>query len=156
MREEPMAEAPVYRAPDVSLVGADHVRLYQETSGQQGYLWNGAPILLLTTTGRKTGEARTSALIYGQDGDDFLVVASKGGSPDHPSWYGNLVADPHVRLQVRDRRFEAEARTADESERPRLWDIVKGVWPNYDVYETRTTRRIPVVVLHPIEKGKDQ
>jgi deazaflavin-dependent oxidoreductase (nitroreductase family) len=146
-----MSTDPVYHAPDVSLVGADHVRLYQQTNGEEGYLWNGVPILLLTTTGRTSGQQRTSALIYAQDGEDFLVVASKGGSPEHPSWYRNLTADPHVRLQVRDRRFEAEARSADESERPRLWSIVSGVWPNYNVYETRTSRRIPVVVLHPVE-----
>lgn len=148
-----MAETPVYRAPDTSLVGEEHVRIYRETDGREGYLWNGAPILLLTTIGSRTGLPRTSALIYGQDGDDYLVVASKGGSPEHPLWYRNLLADPSVVVQVRDRQFEARAHSASEEERPRLWDIVRKVWPNYDVYETRTTRRIPVVVLRPVAQG---
>ena len=146
-----MSDGPIYRAPDVSLVGADHVRLYQETDGQEGYLWNGAPILLLTTTGRKSGLDRTQALIYGEDGDDFLVVASQGGSPKHPSWYLNLSADPRVSIQVRNRKMQADALTADDAERPRLWGIVTSVWPNYDVYVTRTTRKIPVVILRPVK-----
>jgi deazaflavin-dependent oxidoreductase (nitroreductase family) len=145
-----MSDGPIYRPPDVSIVGADHVRLYQETDGKEGYLWNGAPTLLLTTTGRKSGEKRTQALIYGEDGDNFLVVASQGGSPQHPSWYLNLSADPRVSIQVRDRHVEAEASTASDEDRPRLWQIVTGVWPNYDVYVTRTTRKIPVVVLKPL------
>jgi deazaflavin-dependent oxidoreductase (nitroreductase family) len=148
-----MSDDPVYRAPDISLVGADHVRLYRETDGREGYLWNGAPTLLLTTIGRKSGKERMQALIYAEDGDDFLVVASKGGSPDHPSWYLNLLTTPRVSVQVRDQRFEADAFPADDAERPRLWAIVSSVWPNYDVYATRTTRKIPVVVLRPIKKG---
>jgi deazaflavin-dependent oxidoreductase (nitroreductase family) len=148
-----MSETPIYRPPDVSLVGDDHVRLYRETAGREGYLWNGVPTLLLTTIGRRTGTTRTSALIYGQDGPNYLVVASKGGSPDDPLWYRNLVANPLVGVQVRDQRFEAEASTPDDSDRARLWDIVRAVWPNYQVYQTRTSRRIPVVVLRPLRKG---
>jgi deazaflavin-dependent oxidoreductase (nitroreductase family) len=149
-----MTNQPAYHPPDVSLVGEEHVKRYLETAGQEGYLWNGAPILLLTTTGRKTGTARTSALIYGQDGEDYLVVASKGGGPEHPLWYRNLVDDPQVKVQVRDRRFAAHAHAADDDERPRLWDIMRQIWPNYDVYVTRTTREIPVVVLRPDEDGE--
>jgi deazaflavin-dependent oxidoreductase (nitroreductase family) len=144
-----MTDGPEYKAPDVTLVGAPHVKLYQETNGQQGYIWNGVPILLLTTVGRKSGLERTSALIYGTDGDDFLVVASQGGAPEHPFWYRNILEKPQVKLQVRDQHFSATAHTASDEERPRLWDIVRGVWPNYDVYVTRTTRIIPVVVLRP-------
>ena len=144
-----MSEPPIYRKPDVSLVGDEHVRLYQQTGGKEGYLWNGAPILLLTTVGRKTGTSRTNALIYAEDGGDFLVVASKGGSPEDPLWYRNLQADSKVQVQVKDRKFEALASTAEDEDRDRLWDIVRSVWPNYDVYVTRTTRKIPVVVLRP-------
>ena len=144
-----MSEAPIYYKPDVSIVGDDHVRLYQETGGKEGYLWNGVPTLLLTTVGRKTGASRTNALIYAQDGEDYLVVASKGGSSEDPLWYRNLQANSSVSVQVRATQFDAEALTADDTERSRLWDIVRGVWPNYDVYVTRTTRKIPVVILRP-------
>ena len=140
---------PGYTAPDLALVGAEHVRRYRETGGEVGYLWNGVPTLLLTTTGRRSGQPRTSAMIFAQDGDDYLVVASQGGAPVHPNWYRNLDADPDVEVQVRDRRFKAVARTATEEERPRLWKILTDVWPNFDVYAGRTERRIPVVVLTP-------
>jgi len=143
---------PQYSPPDVTLVGAPHVRLYQETNGHEGYLWNGAPILLLTTIGHKTGLERTSALIFGRDGTDYLVVASQGGAPEHPFWYRNILADPRVKLQVKDQHYDATAHTATDEERPRLWDIVRGVWPNYDVYQSRTERQIPVVVLDPVRK----
>lgn len=140
---------PTYKAPDVSLAFEEHVRAYRETNGEIGYEWNGVPILLLTTTGRRSGEKRTSALIFGRHGDDYLVVASKGGAPEHPNWYLNLSADPPVEIQVKDQIFTATARTATDEERPQLWAIMAGLWPNYDVYTTRTTRQIPVVVLTP-------
>ena len=134
---------------DYSLLGEDHMRRYHETDGAVGAEWNGAPALLLTTTGRKTGEDRTSPLIFGRDGDDYLVVASVGGMPNHPAWYLNLQADPHASIQVLGDRFDVEARTASPEEKPRLWQIVNEVWPNYDVYQSRTDRVIPVVVLTP-------
>ena len=136
---------------DYSLLGEEHVRRYRETDGEVGGEWNGAPALLLTTTGRRSGEDRTSALIYGQDGDDYLVVASVGGLPNHPAWYHNLRAEPRVSVQVGGDRFEATARTASDDEKPRLWAIVNEVWPNYDVYQSRTERVIPVVVLTPAD-----
>jgi deazaflavin-dependent oxidoreductase (nitroreductase family) len=126
---------------------ADHVDRYIATDGADGHDWNGHPTLLLTTRGRKTGEARTLPLIYGRDGDDVLVVASRGGAPNHPRWYLNLEADPEVEVQVKGDRFHAHARTATAQERPRLWDIVTKVFPDYLDYQTRTTREIPVVVL---------
>lgn len=131
------------------LLGEEHVQRYQETDGEVGYLWNGVPILLLTTTGRKSGEPRTTPLIFGRDGDDFLVVASMGGAPQHPNWYRNLVENPSARIQVRAEHLDVTARTADEDAKPGLWGIVTGVWPNYDVYQSRTDRAIPVVVLSP-------
>jgi deazaflavin-dependent oxidoreductase (nitroreductase family) len=146
---EPGYTEPGYTAPDLSLLGAEHVRRYQETNGEVGYLWNGVPTLLLTTTGRRTGLARTIAIIFGRDGDDYLLVASKGGAPNHPEWYLNLTAKPEAEIQVRGERLSVAARTASEAEKPRLWQIMTELWPNYDVYQTRTERVIPVVVLSP-------
>jgi deazaflavin-dependent oxidoreductase (nitroreductase family) len=140
---------PTYRAPDLALLGAEHIKRYRETDGEVGYLWNGVPTLLLTTTGRNSGQPRTSALIYGRDGDDYLVVASMGGAPEHPQWYRNLTANPAAEIQVRGEHIRVAARTADDAEKPRLWSMVTDYWPNYDVYQTRTERVIPVVVLTP-------
>ena len=140
---------PGYTAPDVTLLGAEHVRRYQETGGEVGYLWNGVPALLLTTTGRKSGLPRTTALIFARRGEDYLVVASQGGAPTHPGWYHNLVETPRVTLQVGSDVFAATAHVATAAERPQLWALVNEVWPNYDVYQTRTDRVIPVVVLTP-------
>jgi deazaflavin-dependent oxidoreductase (nitroreductase family) len=140
---------PTYQPPDVTLLGAEHVRRYQETDGEVGYIWNGAPILLLTTTGRVSGKSHTTPLIHGRDGDDYLVVASMGGAPQHPNWYRNLVADPSAEIQVRAEHLHVTARTAGDDEKPRLWEIVTEVWPNYDVYQSRTDRVIPIVVLTP-------
>jgi deazaflavin-dependent oxidoreductase (nitroreductase family) len=138
-----------YQAPDLALVGDEHVRRYRETNGEVGYLWNGVPILLLTTTGRKSGQPRTSALIHGRDGDDYLVVASMGGAPSHPRWYLNLQADPEAEVQVKADHIRVRARTASGDEKARLWKIMTDAWPNYDVYQTRTDRVIPLVVLTP-------
>lgn len=136
-----------YVQPDLSLIGDEHVRRYRETDGEVGYLWNGAPALILTTTGRTTGQPRDSALIFGADGDRCVIVASMGGAPMHPQWYLNLVANPEVQVQVKGDRFTARARTADGDERERLWQLMTGIWPNYDQYQERTDRVIPVVVL---------
>jgi deazaflavin-dependent oxidoreductase (nitroreductase family) len=138
---------PGYTSPDLSLFGDEHVRRYEETDGEEGYLWNGATILVLTTTGRKSGEPRKFALIYDSRGDDLVVVASKGGAPDHPGWYKNLLAHPDASVQVRGERFAVRARTAEGAERDELWRLMNRSWPNYDTYATRTDRVIPVVVL---------
>jgi deazaflavin-dependent oxidoreductase (nitroreductase family) len=140
---------PGYTAPDVTLLGQDHIDRYRETDGEVGYLWNGATALLLTTTGRKSGQPRTQPLIFARDGDDYLVVASMGGAPNHPSWYLNLTANPDAEIQVKGDVIPVTAHTASDGEKPRLWKIVNEVWPNYDVYQTRTERPIPVVVLSP-------
>ena len=138
-----------YTAPDITLLGDDHVKAYRETNGEEGYLWNGATALLLTTTGRKSGQPRTSPLIFAQDGDDYLVVASMGGAPQHPQWYLNLQANPEAEVQVKADVIPVTARTTSDDEKPRLWKIVTEQWPNYDVYQTRTDRVIPLVVLSP-------
>ncbi|MCX4831231.1 nitroreductase family deazaflavin-dependent oxidoreductase [Streptomyces sp. NBC_01016] len=144
---------PAYRKPDLALVGAEHVARYRETDGEEGYEWNGVPILLLTTTGRRTGEPRTKALIFGRDGDDYLIVASTGGAPKHPSWYLNLLARPEAEIQVKGEHIPVVARSAaDGAERTHLWQLVTGYWPNYDTYQERTDRLIPVVVLTPTKE----
>ena len=126
---------------------AEHLRKYLATNGADGHLWNGVPTLLLTTTGRKTGAALTLPLIYGKDGERCVIVASRGGAPDHPGWYKNLVAQPAVRVQVAADKFAARARTATGDERKRLWQAMTKIWPAYDEYQGKTSRQIPVVVL---------
>ena len=117
-----------------------------------GHLWReGSTVLLLTTTGRKSGEKRTTPLIYAKDDGRYVIVASKGGAPEDPGWYANLVKTPEVELQVEDAVFRARARTASGDERARLWRKANEVWPHYDEYATRTSREIPVVVLERIE-----
>jgi deazaflavin-dependent oxidoreductase (nitroreductase family) len=132
------------------LFGQEHVRRYRETDGEVGYLWRGVPTLILTTTGRRTGQPRPTPLIFGQEGGAYVVVASKGGSARHPAWYLNLAANPKVEVQVKGERFEAVAHTAGPDERPRLWRLMTGIWPDYDVYQERTARQIPVVVLERV------
>lgn len=130
------------------LYGAEHVRRYLETDGEVGYRWRrGAPILILTTTGRRSGEPRLKPLIFGEDDGRYVVVASKGGAKGHPNWYLNLRDDPDVQVQVKADRFPARARTAEGDERERLWKRMAEIWPAYDDYQTQTDRTIPVVVL---------
>jgi deazaflavin-dependent oxidoreductase (nitroreductase family) len=129
---------------------AEHTRRYLETGGRDGHEWRpGVPTLLLTTTGRRSGVKRRTALIYGRDSADFVVVASKGGSPEHPAWYRNLQADPNVEIQVFDKVVPATAHTATGAERERLWALMRQIWPAYDEYQKKTDRQIPVVVLTP-------
>jgi deazaflavin-dependent oxidoreductase (nitroreductase family) len=129
------------------LFGQEHVRAYRETNGEQGYHWRGTTILLLSTTGRASGEERTTPLIYRDDDDKWVVVASKGGSPDHPDWYKNLAANSDATIQVKSDRIPVRARTAQDAERARLWEAMTEVWPAYRDYQRRTEREIPVVVL---------
>jgi len=129
------------------LFGQEHVKRYQATDGAEGHEWEGTTTLILTTTGRKSGERRSTPLIYQRHGDDFLVVASKGGADDPPLWYLNLQADPEVEVQVLGDRFKARARTATAEEKPEMWAIMAQAWPAYDEYQTKTEREIPVVVL---------
>jgi deazaflavin-dependent oxidoreductase (nitroreductase family) len=128
-----------------------HIQQYVATDGAEGHEFrNGAPILLLTVLGRKSGVWRRSALIYGRAGDAYVLVASKGGAPQHPAWYTNLVAQPTVHVQVKGEKFEARARVAEGEERARLWDAMAEIWPDYNEYVKRTDREIPVVVLDPV------
>jgi proline iminopeptidase len=136
-----------------NLFGDEHVRRYRETGGKVGHDWReGSTILLLTTTGRTSGEKRTAPLIYATDGAKYVIVASKGGAPDDPGWYKNLAKNPEVELQVKDEVFRARATTAKGDERARLWRRMNEVWPAYDDYAKKTPREIPVVVLERIAK----
>jgi deazaflavin-dependent oxidoreductase (nitroreductase family) len=131
-----------------TLFGDEHVRRYRETGGEVGHDWrHGSKILLLTTSGRTSGEPRTAPLIYENDGERYIVIASKGGAPNHPGWYLNLRKTPEVELQVKDEVFPASARTAEGEERARLWALAAKQWPDYDEYAKKTDREIPVVVL---------
>jgi deazaflavin-dependent oxidoreductase (nitroreductase family) len=129
------------------LFGAEHVRRYVETDGEEGHDWRGTTTLILTTTGRRSGERHSTPLIYQRHGDAYLVVASKGGSDRPPAWYLNLEADPEVDVQVKGDRFRARARTAGPDEKPELWRTMTATWPAYDDYQRKTEREIPVVVL---------
>src|ERR1700748_2417130 len=120
------------------LFGDEHVKRYEETDGKGGHDWEGTQTLILTTTGRKSGEPRPMALIYGQHGDDYLVAASKGGAPQHPAWYLTLSARPGVDAQVGGSRFRPRARTATPEEKKELWPIMTKEWPSYDEYQKKT------------------
>jgi deazaflavin-dependent oxidoreductase (nitroreductase family) len=128
----------------------EHRRRYEETNGEEGHLWNGVPTLLLSTLGRRSHEVHTTPLIYGRDGDSYLVVASVGGGPKHPNWYLNLVQQPIVRVQVVGEKFTARTRPATPEEKPDLWRTMAAIWPAYDDYQKRTERDIPVVIIEKV------
>jgi deazaflavin-dependent oxidoreductase (nitroreductase family) len=132
---------------DDELFGAEHVRVYRETAGERGYHWRGTTILLLTTTGRSSGEPRTTPLIHRTDEGRWVIVASKGGAAENPGWYENLQADPHATIEVPGDEIAVVASTASGAERARLWSLMTEVWPAYDDYARKTEREIPVVVL---------
>lgn len=133
-----------------NLYGDAHVARYRETDGAEGYIWrNDSKILLLTTKGRKSGEDRTHALIFEPEGDDYVIVASKGGAPQHPAWYLNLQAEPTVEVQVKGDVFKAKARDATPEEYPGMWKKLAAAWPDYENYQKKTDRQIPLVVLEP-------
>ena len=145
-----MAES---RAPSAWI--QDHLARYLATNGVDGYLLDASvgggqgmvPTLLLTTLGRKSGRVLTMPLIFGRSGDDYVVVASKGGAPTHPAWYLNLQAQPEVEVQVKAEKFHVRARTATGEERARLWTHMVAIYGPYTQYQTKTDRQIPVVVL---------
>lgn len=144
------------------LFGQEHVERYRETGGAEGHEWQGTVALLLTTTGRRSGEDRTTPLIY-QPADDegraYAIVASKGGADEPPAWYLNLQEDPDVEVQILAERFAARARTATAEEQQRLWPVMVGAWPAYDEYQAKTDRPIPIVLLErvtpPAPKPRD-
>jgi deazaflavin-dependent oxidoreductase (nitroreductase family) len=137
--------------PAEDLFGDEHVQRYRETDGEVGHDWKqGSTVLLLTTRGRRSGEERTTPLIYRPYGDAYLLIASKGGADQPPAWYLNLLEDAEVDVQIRGERFPARARTASPDEKPDMWRTMTEMWPDYDDYQRRTERDIPVVVLERV------
>ncbi|MFG2525649.1 nitroreductase family deazaflavin-dependent oxidoreductase [Streptomyces sp. NPDC048527] len=129
----------------------EHIRAYEETDGTTGHEWlDGVYTLVLTTTGRKSGEERKFAVIYRKVGDDYVVVASRGGMDTHPNWYLNLLAHPEIRIQVGPDKRTVRARTTEGEEREQLWPLMVEAFPTYAEYQQQTDRTLPVVVLQPI------
>ena len=127
-----------------------HAILYRVSGGRIGHRVPGLPpMLLLDHVGAKSGVRRTTPLVYARDGQDIVIVASKGGYPKNPAWYHNLRANPDTTVQVGGEHEDVHARVASEQERPRLWPLVVSVYPGYDDYQRRTERQIPLVVLEP-------
>ncbi|HEX3815848.1 MAG TPA: nitroreductase family deazaflavin-dependent oxidoreductase [Mycobacteriales bacterium] len=126
---------------------AEHARTYLASGGTEGHENNGVHTLVIATTGRRTGKARRTCLIYGRAGGEFVVVASKGGADEDPAWFKNLLADPSVGVQVGTRRFTARARVASAAERGPLWAQMTQIFPLYDSYAEKTDRKIPIVLL---------
>ena len=125
----------------------DHMNRYLETDGEDGHIWRGVPTLLLTTLGRSSGEQRMLPLIYGKDGDDHIIIASKGGHADHPAWFLNLEASNGVSVQVAADKFSATAEVVEGADRARIWDMMAEIFPPYNDYQQKTERLIPVVRL---------
>jgi deazaflavin-dependent oxidoreductase (nitroreductase family) len=146
-------------APNLDPWMIDHANRYISSGGNEGHLYAvtppgssevKVPSLLLTTTGRKSGKKFIFPLFYGKSGNSYIVVASKGGAPEHPGWYRNVLANPDVEIQVGTKKLRVRARTAAGAERAQLWEIALKFWPPYADYQKKTEREIPVVVLDPI------
>jgi deazaflavin-dependent oxidoreductase (nitroreductase family) len=146
-------------APNLPGWMREHAERYISSGGTDGHMYRisqpdrpemTVPSLLLTTTGRKSGERFVFPLFYGKVGGSYFVVASKGGAPEHPGWYRNIFADPEVEVQVGTVTTKARARTAAGEERARLWREALEFWPPYADYQRKTEREIPVVVLDPL------
>lgn len=127
-----------------------HIQQYVETDGAKGHHFYGHDALLLTTRGRKSGTLRRTALYYGKDGDNYVVVASNGGAKHHPLWYLNISTSPRVEVQVLADRFAANAIAVSGPERERLWELMASIFPTYNDYQRKAPREIPVVVLEPV------
>lgn len=125
----------------------EHVRTYVESNGAEGHMFHGIPTLLLTTRGRRTALLRRTALVYGQDGDRYFMVASDAGAQQNPRWYDNLVADPEVTVQVGPATFTGQARTATAEEKAELWPRMTAIFPQFTEYQAATTREMPIVVV---------
>jgi deazaflavin-dependent oxidoreductase (nitroreductase family) len=129
---------------------AHNTELIETFRANNGTMPNGAPLLLLSTKGARSGQLRVNPLVYTRDGDRYVIIASKGGYPSHPDWYHNLVANPEVSVEVGQERFTARAIVTEGDERDRLFNAQAALMPNFADYQTKTTRKIPVIVLEPI------
>jgi deazaflavin-dependent oxidoreductase (nitroreductase family) len=123
---------------------------FRKNGGEVTGMFAGAPLVLITTTGAKSGKRRTTPVVHTNDGDNVVIIASKGGSPTSPDWFHNLVAHPAVTVELPNETFEARARVAEGDERERLWRAQADAMPNFDEYQKATSRRIPVVVLERV------
>ncbi len=130
-----------------------HAGVYRATGGKLFGSMGKSPILLLNTVGRKTGRKRTSPLLYVMDGEDFVIIASKGGAATHPAWYLNLRANPEATVEIGDRELQVEAEVADPEDKARLWQKMVEIYPTYDDYQRKTEREIPLLVLRPVERA---
>jgi len=147
-------------APNMPKWMVDHTNLYLSSGGKEGHMYTAAfpgketltvPSLLLTTTGRKSGQKFLFPLFYGKTGNSYFIIASKGGAPEHPGWYKNILAKPEVEIQVGTAMKKVRARTASGAERATLWKQATAFWPAYNDYQKKVPdREIPVVVLDPI------
>jgi deazaflavin-dependent oxidoreductase (nitroreductase family) len=130
----------------------DHLTKYIQTNGEDGHIWKGMPTLLLTTTGRVSGQFHTTPLIYGKFEKKVLIVASRGGAPTHPQWYLNILDSPKIEIQILSDKFHAIARTATQDEKPELWNIMTEIFPMYNNYQLKTDRIIPLVIIERISE----
>lgn len=130
---------------------AKQLKEYDESDGSSWPTLRGRPLMLLTTKGAKSGLWRRTVLLYGEHEGRIVIVASRGGHPHHPAWYLNLRENPEVHAQVHERRFRAIARTASPAQKPQLWELMAGIWPDYLGYQEKTDRDIPVVILDPLD-----
>jgi deazaflavin-dependent oxidoreductase (nitroreductase family) len=126
-----------------------HAGVYRATGGKLFGRMGKSPILLLNTVGRKSGNKRTSPLLYVMDGEDFVIIASKGGASTHPAWYLNLRANPEATVEIGDREVRVRAEETDAEEKARLWQKMVEMYPTYDDYQKKTEREIPLLVLRP-------
>ena len=127
-----------------------HAGVYRATGGKLFGRMGKSPILLLNTVGRKSGKKRTSPLLYVMDGEDFVIIASKGGAPTHPAWYLNLRDNPDATVEIGDREVRVRAEEADPEEKARLWGKMVEIYPTYDDYQKKTEREIPLLILRPV------
>jgi deazaflavin-dependent oxidoreductase (nitroreductase family) len=127
-----------------------HAKIYRATHGLVGYRFPGTPaVLLLDHVGAKSGTRRTSPLVFARDGENVILIASKGGYPKNPAWFHNLKANPDTTIQIGSKRIDVHARVADPEEHKRLWPVVVDVYGGYEDYRRRTDRQIPLVILEP-------
>lgn len=125
---------------------ADHVERYIATDGEDGFIWEGGEVIILTTTGAKSGKERRTPLIRVTDGERYFVVASMGGAPQNPQWFHNMVANPEVTIQDRADVKQLTARIASPEEKAKYWPIAVAAWPDYDKYQESTERDIPLMI----------
>ena len=128
----------------------DHIKRYLATNGEDGHLMNGFPCLVLTSTGKQSGEQRQAAVIYGKHNNSYVIVASKGGSDTPPAWFVNLQTNPQAHIQVKAEKLNVKMRIGEGNERKQLWDMMAKIFPDYLEYQKKTARQIAIVVLDPI------